>query len=138
MFASNLKERVFLFENRIFLYFTLSGLFATFGNGPNYIILSWLVYNQTSSIRGVPLFMLFLWMSNIIFAPILGVLAYKDNRKMQIVILNFVRGLMIVGWVIQYFGSLAIKIELMFLSALLGVFIFFYMLSAISLIQSII
>ncbi len=136
MFTSNLKECVALFENRTFLYFTLSGLFATFGNGLNYIALSWLAYNQTSSIRGVALMMLFLWTPSIIFAPVWGILADKYNRKTQIIISNLVRGLVIVGWVILWhFG---IEIELMILSAFLGIFISFYMPSAVSLIQSIV
>ncbi|WP_375681854.1 MFS transporter [Bartonella sp. CE47NXGY] len=136
MFTSNLKERIALFENRTFLYFTLSGLFATFGSGLNYITLSWIAYNQTGSIRGVALMMLFLWTPGIIFAPIFGILADKYNRKTQIIISNLVRGLVIVGWVmLWHFG---IEIELMVLSALLGIFIPFYMPSAISLIQSIV
>ncbi|WP_139412705.1 MFS transporter [Bartonella mastomydis] len=136
MFIVNLKERAALFENRTFLYFTLSSLFATFGNGLNYIALSWLAYNQTSSIRGVALSMFFLWMPSIIFAPILGVLADKYNRKAQIIISNLVRGLVIVGWSILW--QLGIEIDLMILSALLGIFISFYMPSAVPLIQSII
>ncbi|WP_375680144.1 MULTISPECIES: MFS transporter [unclassified Bartonella] len=136
MFTSNLKERIALFENRTFLYFTLSGLFATFGSGLNYITLSWLAYNQTGSIRGVALMMLFLWTPSIIFAPIFGILADKYNRKTQIIISNLARGLVIVSWVmLWHFG---IEIELMVLSALLGIFIPFYMPSAISLIQSIV
>ncbi|WP_375618685.1 MULTISPECIES: MFS transporter [unclassified Bartonella] len=136
MFTSNLKERIALFENRTFLYFTLSGLFATFGSGLNYITLSWIAYNQTGSIRGVALMMLFLWTPGIIFAPIFGILADKYNRKTQIIISNLVRGLVIVSWVmLWHFG---IEIELMVLSALLGIFIPFYMPSAISLIQSIV
>ncbi|WP_375683902.1 MFS transporter [Bartonella sp. CB15SXKL] len=136
MFTSNLKERIALFENRTFLYFTLSGLFATFGSGLNYITLSWIAYNQTGSIRGVALMMLFLWTPSIIFAPIFGILADKYNRKTQIIISNLARGLVIVSWVmLWHFG---IEIELMILSALLGIFIPFYMPSAISLIQSIV
>ncbi|MET3590318.1 MFS family permease [Bartonella silvatica] len=136
MFASSLKERVALFKNRTFLYFTLSGLFATFGNGLNYIVLSWLAYGQTGSIRGVALLMFFLWMPSIIFAPIFGVLADKYNRKMQIIFSNIVKGLVIMGWVIL--GQFGIEIELIFLSALLGILISFYMPSAISLIKTIV
>nr|WP_246054775.1 MFS transporter [Bartonella massiliensis] len=136
MFVANLKERVTLFENKTFLYFILSGLFATFGNGLNYIALSWLAYHQTSSIRGVALMMFFLWMPSIIFTPILGILADKYNRKAQIILSNLVRGLVIVGWSIL--GQLGIEIDLMILSALLGIFISFYMPSAVPLIQSIV
>ncbi len=136
MFIANLKERAALFENRTFLYFTLSGLFATFGNGLNYIALSWLAYSQTNSIRGVALLMFFLWMPSILFAPFLGVLADKYNRKMQIVVSNLVRGLVLVFWVMLW--QLGIEIDLMILSALLGIFISFYMPSAVPLIQSIV
>ncbi|WP_273759694.1 MFS transporter [Bartonella sp. ML70XJBT.G] len=136
MFAANLKERAALLESRTFLYFTLSGLFATFGNGLNYIALSWLAYHQTSSIRGVALLMFFLWMPSIIFAPVFGVLADKYNRKMQIMISNLVRGMILVAWVI--FGKLGIEIELMVLSTCLGIFVSFYMPSAVPLIQSIV
>ncbi|UNF45558.1 MFS transporter [Bartonella krasnovii] len=136
MFIANLKECAALFENKIFLYFTLSSLFATFGNGLNYIALSWLAYSQTNSIRGVALLMFFLWMPSIIFAPILGILADKYNRKTQIIISNLARGLVIMGWVmLGYFG---IEIDLMILSASLGIFISFYMPSAVPLIQSIV
>ncbi|WP_273720153.1 MULTISPECIES: MFS transporter [unclassified Bartonella] len=136
MFAANLKERAALFESRTFLYFTLSGLFATFGNGLNYIALSWLAYQQTSSIRGVALLMFFLWMPSIIFAPVFGVLSDRYNRKMQIMISNLVRGLVLVAWVIL--GKLGIEIELMVLSTCLGIFVSFYMPSAVPLIQSIV
>ncbi|WP_208436589.1 MFS transporter [Bartonella tribocorum] len=136
MFVANLKERAALFENRTFLYFTLSGLFATFGNGLNYIALSWLAYHQTNSIRGVALMMLFLWAPSIIFAPVFGILADKYNRKVQIIISNLVRGFVIVGWVIL--GYWGIEIDLMFLSALLGIFISLYMPSAVPLIQSLV
>ncbi|WP_254492765.1 MFS transporter [Bartonella sp. B1099] len=136
MFIVNLKERAALFENRTFLYFTLSGLFATFGNGLNYIALSWLAYHQTNSIRGVALMMLFLWAPSIIFAPIFGILADKYNRKAQIIISNLARGFIIVGWVMLW--QFGIAIDLMILSALLGIFISFYMPSVVPLIQSIV
>lgn len=80
--------------------------------------------------------MFFLWMPSIIFAPVFGVLANKYNRKIQIIISNLVRGLVLVAWVIL--GKLSIEIELMILSAFLGIFIAFYMPSAVSLIQSIV
>lgn len=136
MLVSELKERIALFDNKNYLYFTLSGLFATFGNGLNYIALSWFAYNQTNSISGVAMMMFFIWMPSIIFAPVFGTLADRYSRKAQIVISNLVRGVVVVGWVILwYFG---IKIELMILCALLGVFISFYMPSAVPFIQSIV
>ncbi|MBB4076021.1 MFS family permease [Bartonella fuyuanensis] len=136
MFIANLKERAALFENRTFLYFTLSSLFAAFGNGLNYIALSWLAYYRTSSIRGIALMMLFLWAPSIIFAPFWGMLADRYNRKMQIIVSNLVRGLVFVAWVILW--QLGIEIDLMILSVLLGIFISLYMPSAVPLIQSIV
>lgn len=136
MLFSELKERLALFDNRTYLYFTLSGLFATFGNGLNYIALSWFAYNQTNSISGVAMMMFFIWMPGIIFAPVFGIMADRYSRKAQIVISNLVRGIVVVGWVVLWhFG---IKIELMLLCALLGIFISFYMPSAVPFIQSIV
>ncbi|ADP10480.1 major facilitator family transporter [Erwinia sp. Ejp617] len=136
MLVSELKERLALFNNRTYLYFTLSGLFATFGNGLNYIALSWFAYNQTNSISGVAMMMFFIWMPGIIFAPVFGIMADRYSRKAQIVVSNLVRGIVVVGWVVLWhFG---IKIELMLLCALLGIFISFYMPSAVPFIQSIV
>lgn len=136
MLASELKERLALFDNRTYLYFTLSGLFATLGNGLHYIALSWFAYNQSNSISGVAMMMFFIWMPSIIFAPVFGTLADRYSRKAQIVISNLVRGLIVVSWVtLWHFG---IEIELMILCALLGIFISFYMPSAVPFIQSIV
>lgn len=136
MLITELKERIRLFDNRTYLYFTLSGFFATLGNGLNYIALSWFAYSQTNSIKGVAMMMFFIWMPSILFAPVFGTLADRYNRKVQIVISNLVRGLAVVSWVILWhFG---IEIELMVLCALLGIFISLYMPAAIPLIQSIV
>jgi MFS family permease len=136
MLALELKERIALFDNRTYLYFTLSGFFATFGNGLNYIALSWFAYNKTHSVSGVAMMMFFIWMPSIIFAPIFGVLADKYCRKSQIIISNLVRGLAVIGWVmLWHFG---VEIDIMFLCAILGIFISFYMPSAVPFIQSIV
>ncbi|MEI2627921.1 MFS transporter [Erwinia sp. OLMDLW33] len=136
MLASELKERLALFDNKTYLYFTLSGLFATLGNGLNYIALSWFAYHQADSIAGVAMMMFFIWMPGIIFAPVFGILADRYSRKTQIVISNLVRGVVVVGWVLLWY--LGIKIELMIICALLGIFISFYMPSAVPFIQSIV
>ncbi|WP_246464845.1 hypothetical protein [Bartonella phoceensis] len=75
-------------------------------------------------------------MPSIIFSPIWSVLADKYNRKIQIIISNLIRDLVIVDWVI--FWQFGIEIDLMFLFTLLGILISFYMPSAISLIQNIV
>ncbi|WP_455474332.1 MFS transporter [Bartonella sp. B30(2025)] len=136
MLILKLKERLVLFDNRAFFYFSLSGLFATFGNGLNYISLSWLAYDQTNSINGVARMMFFLWVPSIIFAPILGILSDRYNRKTQIIISNLVRGLVIVSWVtLWHFG---IEIKFIYLYALLGTFSSLYISSAVPFIQNII
>lgn len=81
MLFKEAKSRLSLFQNRSYLYFTLSGLFATLGNGLNYIAISWLAYEFTQSITGVALMMFFIWMPSIVFAPIFGVLADKYDKK---------------------------------------------------------
>ncbi len=67
---------------------------------------------------------------------IFGLLADKYNRKAQIIISNLARGFIIVGWVMLW--QFGIAIDLMILSALLGIFISFYMPSVVPLIQSIV
>ncbi|EOF6510128.1 MFS transporter [Salmonella enterica] len=136
MFRAEVKERLALFENKNFFLFTVSGLFATFGNGLNYIALSWLAYNKTDSVKGVAIMMFCIWMPSILFAPLFGLLADRYNRKAQIIISNLVRGIVIVAWVLMW--EMNIEPDLMILCSLLGVFISFYMPSAVPFIQSIV
>ncbi len=136
MLSAELRERVSLFKNRNFLFFTISGLFATFGNGLNYIALSWLAYTKTNSIEGVAIMMFCIWMPSIVFAPLFGLLADLYNRKAQIVISNFVRGVVVVAWVLL--SEMGIDIGIIVLCSLLGIFISFYMPSAVPFIQSIV
>lgn len=92
MLASELKERLALFDNKTYLYFTLSGLFATLGNGLNYIALSWFAYHQADSIAGVAMMMFFIWMPGIIFAPVFGILADRYSRKPRLLFLTLSEG----------------------------------------------
>lgn len=136
MFRAEVKERLALFGNKNFLFFTVSGLFATFGNGLNYIALSWLAYSKTDSVKGVAIMMFCIWMPSILFAPLFGLLADRYNRKAQIIISNLVRGIVIVAWVLMW--EMNIEPNLMILYSLLGIFISFYMPSAVPFIQSIV
>jgi len=132
---AEIRRRAALFQDRTFLYFTLSGLLATLGNGLNYIALSWLAYTQSGSVSGVAVMMCFLWMPGILFAPLFGVLADKYSRKGLMALSNFVRGLAMAAWVICAW-SLHIELPLTGLYAILGVFFSFYMPAAIPFIQS--
>ncbi|EHU8077116.1 MFS transporter [Vibrio cholerae] len=136
MLVQEFKDKVELFENKPYLYFTLSGLFATLGNGLNYITLSWLAYNISDSISGVAMMMFFIWMPSILFAPILGTMADRYNRKALMTISNIARGIAVVAYVVLWHQD--IHIDLMFLCAIIGVFISFYMPAAVPFIQSIV
>jgi len=136
MFKVEAQERLALFKNRNFLFFTLSGLFATFGNGLNYIALSWLAYSQTNSIGGVAMMMFCIWMPSIVFAPLFGLLADRYDRKTQIVISNLVRGVVVVAWVMLWHYH--VQLSLMLLCSLIGIFISFYMPCAVPFIQEIV
>ncbi|PIT69478.1 MFS transporter [Bartonella tribocorum] len=136
MFLDEFKKRIELFKNKNFLYFTLSGFCATFGNGLSYIVLSWFAYNRTNSIQGIALMMFCIWMPSILFAPLFGYLADRYDRKVQIILSNLVRGFAIITWVLLW--QIDIKIDLMVLCTLLGIFVSFYMPCAIPFISSII
>lgn len=132
---AELKRRAALFQDRTFLYFTLSGLLATLGNGLNYIALSWLAYTQSGSVSGIAVMMCFMWMPGIVFAPLFGALADKYSRKALMVLSNLVRGLAMAAWVICAW-ALHIELPLVILYAVLGIFFSFYMPAAIPFIQS--
>lgn len=136
MLLAEFKNRIALFKNKNFLYFTLSGFCATFGNGLTYIVLSWFAYNRTNSIQGVALMMFCIWMPSILFAPLFGYFADRYDRKVQIILSNLVRGSAIIAWILLW--QLSIHIDLMVLCTLLGIFVSFYMPCAIPFITSII
>lgn len=137
MLFKEAKSRLSLFQNRSYLYFTLSGLFATLGNGLNYIAISWLAYELTQSITGVALMMFFIWMPSIVFAPIFGVLADKYDKKRLMILSNIVRGVSIIIFVL-FLGDNNTITHLLFLCGFLGVFVSFYMPAAIPYIYNII
>lgn len=136
MLVEELKDRIALFANKPYLYFTLSGLCATLGNGLNYIALSWLAYKISDSISGVAMMMFFIWMPGILFAPVFGSMADRYSRKKMMIVSNIVRGISVLGYVILWHQGL--QPELMLLCAVLGVFVSFYMPAAVPFVQSIV
>ena len=136
MLVQEFKDRVELFENKPYLYFTLSGLFATLGNGLNYIVLSWLAYNISDSISGVAMMMVCLWMPSILFAPILGTMANRYSHKALMTLSNIVRGSAVVCYVILWHQG--IQLDLMLLCSILGIFLSLFMPAAVPFIQSIV
>lgn len=136
MLVEELKERMDLFENPSYVYFTLSGLCGTLANGLNYIALSWLAYNTHNAISGVAMMMFFLWMPSIVFAPLLGVMADRYSRKALMTLSNSVRGITLLAFTLLWQQGLEPNILL--LSAVVGLFIAFYLPAAVPYIQSIV
>lgn len=136
MIINELKARFRLFSIQPYLYFALSGVLATLGNGLIYITVSWLAYEKMKSISGIALMMFCIWLPTILLGPFFGVCADKYNRKHLMIMSNMVRGLAVIGFVIVY--HLGLKTNIFILAALLGVFVSFYMPAAMPMICSIV
>lgn len=136
MIVDELKARFKLFSIQPYLYFALSGIFATLGNGLIYITVSWLAYETMHSISGIALMMFCIWLPTILFGPFFGVCADKYNRKNLMIMSNMIRGLAVIGFVIVYYLGLSTNIFI--LAGFLGIFVSFYMPAAVPMISSIV
>lgn len=90
------RRRIDLFKNFDFLFFALSGFFATFGNGLNYIALVWSVQNAKESIGAVALLLLCLWGPSIVLAPLIGRITDSTSQRMLTMGSNLARGICLV------------------------------------------
>ncbi|MDP1603129.1 MAG: MFS transporter [Legionella sp.] len=136
MIIDELKERFKLFSIQPYLYFALSGILATLGNGLIYITVSWLAYEKMHSISGIALMMFCIWLPTILFGPFFGVCADKYNRKNLMIMSNMIRGLAVIGFVIVY--HLGFSTNIFILAVFLGIFVSFYMPAAVPMISSIV
>lgn len=136
MILNELKARFKLFTLQPYLYFALSGVLATLGNGLIYITTSWLAYETMESISGIALMMFCIWLPTILFGPFFGVCADRYNRKNLMIMSNIVRGLAVIIFVLMY--HMGIQTNIFLLAILLGVFVSFYMPAAIPIIRSIV
>ncbi|WP_077216926.1 MFS transporter [Piscirickettsia litoralis] len=98
---SYLKERLRLFQIKSFRYFILSSFFATFGGGLSYIIVTWLVMGQGHEMRNVAIVMICYWLPVVVLGPFAGVLADRYNRKALMLMTNFIRGIILVGFALM-------------------------------------
>jgi MFS family permease len=136
MIINELKARFKLFSIQPYLYFALSGILATLGNGLIYITVSWLAYEKMDSISGIALMMFCIWLPTILFGPFFGVCADKYNRKNLMIMSNMIRGLAVIGFVMVY--HLGFQTNIFILAAFLGIFVSFYMPAAVPMISSIV
>ncbi len=136
MLYRELLSRVRLFKNQSYVFFALSGIAATIGNGLVYITTSWYAYEYFQSISGVSLLMFCIWAPSIIFGPFFGVCADRYNRKMILVLSNVVRGVAICLFVLL--ELLNWHNNIFVLAIVLGVFVSFYMPAAIPMITQIV
>ena len=125
-----------LFKNKSYLYFIISGFFATIGNGLIYITTSYYAFKYFNGLHGVAILMLLTWGPSIIFAPFFGLCADKYNRKFILVFSNILRGIIVCLFVILNYLELTHNVLL--LNLFLGIFLSFYMPAAIPLITSIV
>lgn len=136
MIINELKARFKLFSIQPYLYFALSGILATLGNGLIYITVSWLAYEKMDSISGIALMMFCIWLPTILFGPFFGVCADKYNRKNLMIMSNIIRGLAVIGFVMVY--HLGFQTNIFILATFLGIFVSFYMPAAVPIISSIV
>lgn len=104
---SHYKKRIALLKQRSFLAYALGLFFSALGNGLGYIALSWLVVSQHSSASAIAILMASFWAPNIVFGPLMGVLADRYSRKWIITLSNFARGAIFIGfsiYLIHYFS----------------------------------
>ena len=136
MLRAELHTRVRLARNRGFALFTLSGLFATFGNGLVYITLSWYASTVWGAVSGVALMLFLIWTPSILLGPFCGALADRFNRKTLLIISNGVRGLMIVA--VAAISIISGDFFAFPLALVLGIFVSFYMPAALSLVKDLV
>lgn len=136
MIMDELKARSKLFSLQPYLYFTLSGILATLGNGLIYISVSWFAYEKMHSISGIALMMFCIWLPSILFGPLFGVCADRYNRKNLMIMSNMVRGIAVIAFVtMDYLGF---STNIFILATCLGIFVSFYMPAAVPMISSIV
>lgn len=96
--SSHFQRRIALLKQPPFLAYMINLLFAAFGNGLGYIAMSWLVVNHHSNVSAMAILMGCFWGPNIIFSPLMGVLADRLPRKLIMIFSNLLRALAFIGF----------------------------------------
>lgn len=133
---NEMKSRIRIFKCQPYFLFSISGIFATLGNGLIYITISWYAYQQSKSIGSLALLMFFIWMPSIIFGPFFGVCADRYNKKYLLILSNAVRGM--AALVFSFLMITNLEPNIYYLASVLGFFVSFYMPAAIPVIKEIV
>ncbi len=92
MKKSNLK----LMKNKDFVLLFLGGFVSRIGDGIHYIALVWFVLDITNSGSATGFILLLSTLPGVIISPFSGVIADKFNRKNIIVLMDFIRGIIVI------------------------------------------
>ncbi|MEM7173693.1 MAG: MFS transporter [Bacteroidota bacterium] len=136
----HIKKHTQLFSIQPYRNFALSGLLGTFGNGFMCVTVSWYITTYHNKLSYQALNMLCIWLPDIVFSPIFGILADRLNRKFLIVLSNFARGLLLLTYYViitLYIQQDAIS-NVYILSALLGTFAAMYMPASMGILKEVI
>ncbi|MFO7814738.1 MAG: MFS transporter [Halanaerobiales bacterium] len=95
------KSNIKLFHNKDFLLLFLGGFVSRIGNGIHYIALVWFVLDITGSGSATGLVLLLSTLPGVIFGPFSGVIADKFDRRKLIILMDILRGLVVL-WLGYY------------------------------------
>lgn len=85
------------------MWFSLTGFLATIANGLLYIVLTWLLLQVNNSVAAVAWAMVCFWVPNVFLGPLFGVLADRYSRRLLIIIMGIVRGLLLIGFAYYFY-----------------------------------
>lgn len=88
-----IKENPKLIHNKNFILLFAGGLVSRIGDGIHYIALVWLVLELTGSGTATGILLLLTTLPGVLIGPFSGVIADRVNRKILIVGMDFLRGL---------------------------------------------
>ena len=124
MLLNNLKSRILLFKIQSYLYFTLSGFLATFGNGFIHIAIAWHIAKQSNTISAQAILIGCLWGPGILLSPVAGVVADSVNKKNMVILSNLIRGIIMLHY--AWLLVLDIAPSIYILAVILGITASFY------------
>jgi MFS family permease len=91
-----------LMKNQNFMLLFLGGLVSRIGNSIHYIALTWFILETTGSGKATGIIMLLSTLPGVLAGPLGGILADKLNRKLLIVGMDILRGIIVIwlSWLV--------------------------------------
>src|SRR3990167_361638 len=94
--TAHVYNRLQLLKNPSFFCYMIGFFAAAFGNGLGYIAMSWIVIMHHSNVAAISILMACFWGPNVLFWPVVGVLADRISRKKIIIFSNAARALVFI------------------------------------------